>query len=130
MEELTNRISAKADIAADTAEQAIAIILEFLKKEGGEEKMQQIFDALPGAQALVEAREQAKSGGGLLGGLGNMMGGMMGAMATLNELKGVGLDMGEIQSVVKELISYAKEKAGDEVVDDVVSQIPGLSQII
>ena len=61
---------------------------------------------------------------------GNMMGGGMGAMAALNELTNAGLDMDGVQSVVKELVSYAKEKAGDDVVNEVVSQIPGLSQIV
>jgi hypothetical protein len=92
--------------------------------------MQLIFDALPGPAELVAARQEAGTGGGLLGGLGNMMGGKMGAMAALSELNSAGLDMGGIQSVVKELVSYAKETAGDDVVDEVISQIPGLSQVV
>ncbi|QFT31521.1 DUF2780 domain-containing protein [Roseibium porphyridii] len=130
MEELINRIMAAAGIDEGLATNAVGIILGFLNKEGPEDKMQLIFDALPGAQALVEAREENGGGGGLLGGLGSMMGGGMGAMAALNELNSAGLDMDGVQSVAKELISYAKEKAGDDVVDDVVSQIPGLSQIL
>ena len=130
MEELINRIMTAAGIEENIATQAVGIILGFLNKEGPEDKMQLIFDALPGAKALVDAREEAGGGGGLLGGLGSMMGGGMGAMAALNELNNAGLDMDGVQSVAKELISYAKEKAGDDVVDEVVSQIPGLSQIL
>ena len=51
-------------------------------------------------------------------------------MAALNELTSAGLDMGQVQTVAKELVGYAKEKAGDEVVDEVISQIPGLSQVL
>ncbi|MCK7612794.1 DUF2267 domain-containing protein [Roseibium sediminicola] len=130
MEELIKRIMAAAGIEEDTAKSAIGIILGFLNKEGPEDKMQLIFDALPGAQELVAERQANGGGGGLLGGLGAMMGGQMGAMAALSELNGIGLDMGGVQSVAKELISYAKEKAGDDVVNEVVSQIPGLSQIV
>ncbi|MBO6509129.1 MAG: DUF2780 domain-containing protein [Roseibium sp.] len=130
MEELIKRIMAAAGIDEDVATNAVGIILGFLNKEGPEDKMQLIFDALPGTAELVAAREEGGSGGGLLGGLGSMMGGQMGAMAALNELNSAGLDMEGVQSVVKELVSYAKEKAGDEVVDEVISQIPGLSQII
>lgn len=130
MEELINRIMAAAGIDEETARSAIAIILGFLNKEGPEDKMQLIFDAVPGSAELVAEREQQKSGGGLLGGLGSMMGGGMGAMAALNELTNAGLDMNGVQSVAKELVSYAKEKAGDDVVDEVISQIPGLSQIL
>lgn len=129
MEELINRIVAASGVGEEQAREAIAIILKFLNKDGPQEQMQQIFDALPGARELVAERE-GKGGGGLLGGLGNMMGGGMGAMAALNELTSAGLDMGEVQSVTRELVAYAKEKAGDEVVDEVVSQIPGLSQVI
>ncbi|MES0810728.1 DUF2780 domain-containing protein [Roseibium sp. SCPC15] len=130
MEELISRIMTAAGIDKEVAKKAVAIILGFLNKEGPEDKMQLIFDALPGAADLVAEREQEKSGGGLLGGLGSMMGGGMGAMAALNELTSAGLDMNGVQSVVKELVSYAKEKAGDDVVDEVISQIPGLSQIV
>ncbi|WP_305989684.1 DUF2780 domain-containing protein [Roseibium sp. MMSF_3544] len=130
MEELINRIMTAAGIDQELATDAVGIILGFLNKEGPEDKMQQIFDAIPGAAELVAARGEAGSGGGLLGGLGNMMGGSMGAMATLNELTSAGLDMKGVQSVAKELLSYAKEKAGDDVVDEVISQIPALSQVI
>nr|WP_319382679.1 DUF2780 domain-containing protein [uncultured Roseibium sp.] len=130
MEELINRIMAAAGIDQELATNAVGIILSFLNKEGPEDKMQQIFDALPGAAELVSARESAGSGGGLLSGLGSMMGGSMGAMGALSELNSAGLDMGGVQSVVKELVSYAKEKAGDDVVDEVISQIPGLNQVV
>ncbi len=129
MEELINRIVAASGVGEEQAREAIAIILKFLNKDGPQEQMQQIFDALPGARELVAERE-GKGGGGLLGGLGSMMGGGMGAMAALNELTSAGLDMGEVQSVTKELVAFAKEKAGDDVVDEVISQIPGLSQVI
>ncbi|ERP94141.1 hypothetical protein Q669_04525 [Labrenzia sp. C1B10] len=130
MDELIQRIMAAAGIEEDVAKNAIGIILGFLNREGPEDKMQLIFDALPGAKDLVDARAEAGSGGGFLSGLGSMMGGGMGAMAALNELTNAGLDMDGVQSVVKELVSYAKEKAGDDVVNEVVSQIPGLSQIV
>ncbi len=130
MDELIQRIMAAAGIEEDVAKNAIGIILGFLNKEGPEDKMQLIFDALPGAKDLVDARAEAGSSGGFLSGLGSMMGGGMGAMAALNELTNAGLDMDGVQSVVKELVSYAKEKAGDDVVNEVVSQIPGLSQIV
>ncbi len=129
MEELVNRITSAAGIDEEVAKNAVGIILGFLDKQAPKEKMQMIFDALPGVEDLVTARA-ANGGGGLLGGLGGMMGGGMGAMAALNELTKAGLDMGGVQSVVKELVSCAREKAGDEVVDEVVSKIPGLSQFV
>jgi hypothetical protein len=38
--------------------------------------------------------------------------------------------MGEIQTVTRELVTVAREHAGDEVVDQVIDGIPGLSQIV
>ncbi len=129
MEELITRIMTATGIGDDVARSAVGIILKFLQKEGPEDQIQKIFDALPGAEELVAAKAE-EGGGGLLGGLGGMMSGGMGAMAVLNELTSAGLDMSQVQTVAKELVGYAKEKAGDEVVDEVVSQIPGLSQVI
>lgn len=130
MEELITRIVSASGVSEDVARQAVAIILNFLNKDGPAEQMQQIFAALPGASELVAEHQAQAGGGGLLGGLGGMMGGGMGAMAALNELTSAGLGMDEVQSVTKELVAYAKEKAGDDVVDNVISEIPGLSQIV
>lgn len=129
MKELIERVVVASGVGEDQATEAVVIILKFLNKDGPQEQMLQIFEALPGARELVAERE-AKGGGGLFGGLGSLMGGSMGAIAALNELTSAGLDMGEVQSVAKELVAYAKEKAGDDVVDEVISQIPGLSQVI
>ncbi|EFO29006.1 conserved hypothetical protein [Roseibium sp. TrichSKD4] len=131
MEELISRIANAAGVDPELAQKAVGIILDFLNKEGPADQMQQVMAALPGASDLLAERAGAEAGGGgLLGAIGGMMGGGGGAMAALGELTSSGLSMGEVQSVTKELVSYAKEKAGDDVVDDVISNIPGLSQII
>ena len=129
MEELITRIVSATGISDDMARSAVAIIPNFLNKDGPAEQMQQIFDALPGAAELVAEHEASKKGGGLLSGLGGMIPGM-GAMGALNELTSAGLGMDEVQSVVRQLVGYAKEKAGDDAVDEVISNIPGLSQIV
>ena len=49
----------------------------------------------------------------------DLMGG--GAMAVLGKLQGIGLGMGQIQSVTKETVSFAREKAGEDVVNDIVA---------
>ena len=104
-----------------------SIILSFLQKEGPSDKVDALLAKLSGASELVGGDTEEESGG-LLGGLGGMMGG--GAMAALGKLQGLGLGMGEIQGVTKETVSYAKEQAGDDLVDEIVGSIPGLSQII
>jgi hypothetical protein len=38
--------------------------------------------------------------------------------------------MGEVQSVARILLAYAREKAGEDNVGEVVAAIPGLSQFV
>jgi len=121
MDELIGRIVAAVGIDRSIAEKSVGIILDFLSKEGPADKVQALLERMPGAEALVEA---ARAEGG---GLGGMMGGIMGVGT---RLMGVGLGMGEIQSVTREIIAYAREKLGEDAVGEIVSAIPGLSQFI
>jgi hypothetical protein len=43
---------------------------------------------------------------------------------------GAGLSMAQVQAVTKEVIAYAREKAGDDAVGEIVAAIPGLSQFV
>ncbi len=118
------------------ANKAVGIILNLLKSAGPEDKVSQLLEAIPGASALLE---QAGSGGGgglggMMGSLGGMMGGSMGgamgAMSALSELKEAGLSTDQVQGLGKEVLGFAKEKVGEDVVGDIVSSIPGLDQFI
>ena len=133
MDELIARIVASVGIDEDIARNAVGIILKFLDKDGPSEQAGALIDALPGARQLLEAASQSDdSGGGLMGGLGNMLGGLgggMGAMAALNELTSAGLDMDQVKGVTSEVVGFAREKAGADLVDEVISSIPGLGQI-
>jgi hypothetical protein len=81
------------------------------------------MERLPGAEELMESQEGLDaSGGGMFA-----MGGLMGAGT---KMMAAGLSMGQVQSVTKEVIAYAREKAGDDVIGAVVGAIPGLSQFI
>lgn len=130
MEDLVARICDKVGLSDDVARSAIKIIMGFLNREGPSDSMQKILSAIPGASDFIDAgndkSENGGTGGGLLGGL---MGGG-GAMAALNELTSAGLDMGQVRGVTKEIVDFAKEKAGDGVVEDVIGSIPGLGQLV
>lgn len=123
MEELINRLVANVGIDQATASNAIGIILGFLRKEGPADKVEAILAKLPGADALI-AQADAAGGGGLAG----MLGG--GVMAVGAKLMSAGLGMGEIKSVSSEILSYAREKAGSDTVDEIVHAIPGLGQFV
>jgi hypothetical protein len=81
------------------------------------------MDRLPGAEALLQAQQGIDaSGGGMFA-----MGGIMGAGT---KMMAAGLSMGQVQGVTKEVIGYAREKAGDDALGEIVGAIPGLSQFV
>jgi hypothetical protein len=67
MDELLGRLIANVGVERDTAEKAVGIILDFLRKEGPTDKVQALIDRLPGAEALVAQQSEA---GGFMGGYG------------------------------------------------------------
>ncbi|MBB4184943.1 hypothetical protein [Sinorhizobium terangae] len=130
MSELVTRVAENVGIESATAEKAVGMILGFLQREAAEGPVARMIEAIPGAPELVaQYNGEGSNGGGLLGGLMSAIGGG-GVMALGQQLMSQGLGMGEITSLAKETIAFAKEKAGDEVVDEVVASVPGLSQFV
>ena len=122
MEELVSRLVTNVGVDQAAAEKAVGIILDFLRKEGPPDKVQALIDSLPGAEALLAAQQAADGGGGMFA-----MGGLMGAGT---KMMGAGLSMGQVQGVTKETIAFAREKAGEDTIGEIVGAIPGLSQFI
>ena len=123
MQDLIARVATASGLDAETAEQAVGKILAFLQKEGPAEDVARVLTAIPGAADLAEAHAGG-GGGGLMGMLG---GGLMGLAG---QLSGLGLGMGEMQSVGHEIFAIAREQAGEDAVGEIAAAIPGLSQFI
>ena len=51
-------------------------------------------------------------------------------MGLASQLTDLGLGMGEMQIFGREVFAYVREKAGDELVGEIVSAIPGLGQFL
>ncbi len=130
MEEIISRVAAAAGIDNDMAKNAVAEILAFVKKEAPEGPVNEMLAKIPGGEELAASVSGESGGGGLMGALGGLMGGGGGLMALAGKLTGLGLGMGEMQSVGKEVFAYAREKAGEDVVGQIAGSIPGLSQFI
>ena len=130
MNELVTRVAENVGIEPATAEKAVGMILGFLQREAADGPVARMIEAIPGASELIaQYNGEGSGGGGLLGGLMSALGGG-GVMALGQQLMSQGLGMGEITSLAKETIAFAKEKAGDDVVDEVVASVPGLSQFV
>jgi hypothetical protein len=121
MDELIGRLVANVGVERVAAKKAVGIILDFLRKEGPPDKVQALFDRLPGAEGLLQA-QQADTGQGMFA-----MGGIMGAGT---KMMAMGLTMSQVQGVTREVMAFAREKADEDAVGEVVGAIPGLSQFI
>ena len=126
MEELIGRITSTSGIDEDAAREAVRIIFSFLYEEGDREKVVALAERIPGASDYIQAGDP--NAAETLGGLGGLMGG--GAMAVVGKLQALGLGMGEIQGVVQQTVDFAREKAGPDLLNDIVRSIPGLSQFV
>jgi hypothetical protein len=118
MDELLDRLVAKVGVDRSVAEKAVGIILAFLLKEGPADKVQALINQVPGAEAVMQA---ATSEGGF---------GMGGIMGVGSKLMAAGLGMDEMQGVTREILSYSREKVGEDAVGEIVGSIPGLGQFI
>ncbi len=128
MNEIVTQIADRVGIEPAVAEKALGMMLAFLQREGDDAAVAKMIEAIPGGSELVA---QASGGGssGLLGSIMSAIGGG-GIMGLGQQLMSQGLGMGEITSLAKATISMAKQYAGDEVVDEVVASVPGLSQFV
>src|SRR5215475_11375550 len=119
MDELIGRLASRAGIGSAVAEKTIGIMLNFLRSEGPSDKVQALIDEIPGAEAAIAA---SNSNGGFAG----LMGG--GLMAVGTRLMGLGLGMGEIQNIARELFRFGRDKIGAEHMSEIISGTPGLKQ--
>jgi len=120
MEELIARLVAEVGIDRAAAEKAVGIIFDFLAKEGPADKVQPLLGKLPGVETVMHKAANEDNDGGL-------MGGVMGAGM---RMMSAGLSMGQVQSVTRTVIAYAREKAGEDAVGEIVAAIPGLAQFV
>jgi hypothetical protein len=126
MEELIGRLTRDVGVDAGKARDAVRIIFTFLYREGPRERMAEFAGKFPDAADYIDTADADDSS--TLGGLGGLMGG--GAMAVLGKLQGLGLGMGDIQGITQETVAFAREKAGADLVNDIVASIPGLGQFV
>jgi hypothetical protein len=119
MDELIGRLATKAGIDSALAEKTVGIILNFLRNEGPSDKVQALIDVIPGAEAAIVASNNSS-------GLARLMGG--GLMAVGSRLMGLGLGMGEIQSIARELFRFGRDKIGADQMGEIIAGTPGLSQ--
>ena len=118
MDELIGQLAVRAGIDDAVAEKTVGIILGFLRNEGPAEKVQALIDQIPGAEDAISASGNS--------GLGRLMGG--GLMAVGTRLMGLGLGIGEIQNIARELFRFGRDKIGADQMGEIIAGTPGLKQ--
>ncbi|WP_188581105.1 DUF2267 domain-containing protein [Azorhizobium oxalatiphilum] len=123
MDELIARLRTRVGLSAPQAETAVVVLLAFLDKEAPPAALAELFTALPDARrmlegtAITEAADAEDT---------QYLGGMSRLMRVADRLMATGLDMTQVQTTVREVVAFARERAGDGTVDEIVTGIPGL----
>jgi hypothetical protein len=123
MDDLIGRLVTTTGVDRTAAEKAVGIILQFLLKEGPTEKVNALIQHMPGADAAMLASQPSSSSPSLFGAVGGLMG-------VGTQMMAAGLNMGQIQAVTRETMSFARENAGEDAVGEIVGAIPGLGQFV
>ena len=116
-DELVGRLVADLGVDRATAEQAVGTIFDFLVQEGPSDMVRPLLARLPGAEVLVRKAADQNTGGF------DTASGVIGAGM---RMMAAGLSMGQVQNIGRDVIAYAREKAGADVVGATVAAIPGL----
>jgi len=106
------------DVDRPTIEKASGIILDFLTKEGPPGKVRALPAKLPGAQGLNATRRGRKRR--WRHGRGDGRGHAPSGRA----------EHGEAQDITRQSVAYARGKAGEAEIGQLVGAIPGLSQFV
>lgn len=128
MNELVERVSTTAGIEPEAAQKAIGMILNFLLREGPEAEVNSVIDKIPGAREAVSSAAVEDDGDTVLNGLTGGKG--AGLMGLAGQLSGLGLSMGEMQTIGREVLGYAREVAGEDAVGEIAAAIPGMHQLM
>ena len=115
MDELVAKIVADTGIDPAVARTSVIVILKFLRHEAPTEKVDALIDQLPGAREAMAASDA---------------GGTAGIMGIFNDLTAAGLGMAQMQTVGRSFGRYAREKAGDDAINEILASVPGLSQVV
>ena len=134
MQDFIKMAAGQLGVGEDSVQNATGGLLGLLKDQADNGDVQELFSKLPGAEALAGGAGSDGGGGllgGLAGGLGGALGGKLGDVAgMLGALQGSGLNSDQLGSLVSMLVDYARQNAGDGLVEKLLSQVPALKGML
>ena len=115
MEELVRQISDETGIAADTVRPALILVFKYLDRDAPQDKVEKLFDAVPGArEAMAASKAKAPTSS-------------LGAFMALN---GIGMGMGDLKPFARTFLKIARERTGADTIDGLVAAVPGLGSVV
>jgi len=133
MDELIKQLTTQLGINPASANQAVGMVLALLKSEGGTDLFEKLSASIPGAEASANAAPAPNeiSEGGLLGSVMGMLGGAGGkGLSLVAALKALGIDQQQLAPFATIVINFIKQKAGSDVVDQLLAKLPILKSLI
>lgn len=125
MDQLIARLQEKVGISEAAAKRAVEVVIEFLSREAPADTMAELSEKIPGVAGIIACLPDEAT----LPASTRHFGGMARLMQVADHMMAAGMTMPQIQEATREVVAYAREQAGDEVVDRIVVSIPGLRQI-
>ena len=134
LQSIIQNLASQTNADSSTVQDAIGIMLNFVKENADSDSVSQLFSGMPEAETLAASATPAQEAGGLMGmgaSLLSSIGGSSGdAIAQLARLQDLGLDMGQISTIGETLFKEARNIVGDDIIDSIIEQIPALKQIM
>ncbi|QTL02366.1 DUF2267 domain-containing protein [Aquabacter sp. L1I39] len=125
MEELVTRLKEKVGLSDVAARRAVDVVIEFLSSEAPAGAMEDLAAAVPGLSDVL-SRCSRESNVPLST---RHFGGMARLMQVADRMMSAGMTMAQVQQATHEVVAFARERAGDEAVNRIVTAIPGLRQV-
>ncbi|HEY0052634.1 MAG TPA: hypothetical protein VGB49_04400 [Caulobacteraceae bacterium] len=136
IDELIDTGAAQSGLTPGQVRAALAGALGLLDKHAAKDRLDALYQAVPGAEALARTPEaRPKGGGGLFGGLMKGAGGVSGAamadaMGLLERLKRQGVDKGDLKRLLSPVQNAVRERTGRDVLRDAVESVPGVGALL
>jgi hypothetical protein len=137
IEQLTSRLGIDASVATAATGKAMAMV----KQHAGDDLFEKISAVIPGASESAEQGAEepvtavGESGGGMLGKLAGMassaLGGSAGGGLEIGAaLADAGLPTDQMGGFVSMLVTFLKDKVGDEVTEQILAKFPMLKSLL
>ena len=140
IDQLVKLVADRLGVDSSMAEQGVGTLLGLLKGQAsGTQALSQLFDKLPGAEALadqfMDGAPSSSGGGGLMGGLLSKASGMLGGnagdmMEAMAAFQKTGLSMDQAKDMMPVVKDFMVENVGADTLKEVVGSVPALKNFL